>query len=370
MPPKLDEKKGELGKFQIVQRFLTSAVKNEIYPSGVIKLYRVTRTSNQPQSDYAYQTVRIRNPEELARVKPILDILASKLGWQELPPLLKVLEEELKQQERIISPELRKIVEQYPKASIAILRAFDESYRGKLDVEDFPLISEFVKTALQSLQGKQKSMIDAQLELLDRLTEEKSPEGIQRLLKLLQDYELPQLTTVTSIITDRLQKLRFFEREIQNNRAYEIRGENSIHNQLKSALWIIDDSFWLLHSNQPLTTFLHRRYSEAGKAEKERPDFICATSENRLVIVELKRPSHKVTRDDAIQLQDYLITTDEYSGPLFKEKVGYLIGNEISGHDQKFVDKMEGIKFKSYSQLVEECKRRYQEYLDAMQKAG
>lgn len=259
---------------------------------------------------------------------------------------------------------MKKLVEQYPNTSIAFLKAFDEVYQGKLEIEDFPLVQDFVKTVLQSLSGKQKSMVDLQLDVLGRLSKEKRPEGMQRLLKLLEQYELPQLTSVTSIITDRLQKLRVFEAEIQNEKAYEIKGPNSIHNQLKESLWIIDDSYWLLRSNEPLTSFLHKKFSKGKPEERDRPDFICSTLEGKLVIVELKRPGHKIGQKDVTQLQNYLITADDFKE--YGDKTGFIIGKSIEPRVQKIVKQIPIIHFVSYSSLVEECNRRYQQYLDAI----
>lgn len=360
--------KKQLARFKIAKTFYAEAYTADYLPTGGVRLYRVTRApSLPPKSTFAYQSVRIKSPEELSKIKPALDYLAGKLGWQELPPLLKELEDQLKS-EQSVDPEILKIVRQYPRTSIGMLKAFDEVFRKKVDIEDLPLVLDYFNTVLDSISGKQKLMIDLQLDILNRLGNEKSPGGMQSLLKLLQQYELPQLTSVTSIITDRLQRLRFFEAEIQNEHAYEIKGVNSIHNQLAKALWIIDDSYWLLHSNEPLTNFLRKRYSESSEDEKRRPDLICCGDSDNLVIVELKRPSHRVTKDDINQLQDYLVTADEYYQPAFRTKQGFIIANEISAHDQKVVENIRNVQFRSYSRLIEDCKKRYQEYLDAIRK--
>lgn len=248
-----------------------------------------------------------------------------------------------------------------------MLRAFDRVFR-KVEVEDFPLISEFMKTALTSLLGKQEIMIKAQLDLIAKFGKEKTPEGMQQLHRLLTVYDLPQLTSVASIITDRLQKLKLFEALIQSENAYEIRGKNSIHNQLAEALWIINDSYWLLHSNEPLTNLLKKKYESANHHERLRPDFICANDKDNLVIVEIKRPSHEITQEDINQLHNYLVAVDDFYQSEFTQKEGYIIGKEISKHNKKYIEGIENMYFKSYTQLVDDCNRRYQEYLDAIEK--
>jgi len=360
--------KKPIGKSKIVDRFYIEAFESDFYPNGVLRLYRVTRGSIKPRpSPFYYQSVRIKNPEELANVKPVLDYLAGKLRWQELPPLLEALEEQLRKEEAI-DPEIQRIVRQYPKASIGMLKAFDTVYHGEVEIEDFPLISEYMRTALESLLGKQEIMINLQLDLIDKLGKEKTPEGMQKLIKLLGEYDLPQLTSVASIITDRLQRLRVFGVQIQNEKAYEITGPNSIHNQLANALWILDDSYWLLHSNEPLTHLLNKEYKLATEDERLRPDFICANDKDNLVIIEIKKPSQKVRRKDINQLQDYLVAVDRFYQPKFKSKQGFLIAKGISLHHQQVIDMIESIQFKSYNRLVQDCKRRYQEYIDALQR--
>ena len=86
--------KKQIAKTPISERFYIEAFESDYYSSGALRLYRVTRGSTEPRpSPFYYQSVRIKNPEELAKVKPALDYLAGKLNWQDLPPLLKALEE-------------------------------------------------------------------------------------------------------------------------------------------------------------------------------------------------------------------------------------------------------------------------------------
>lgn len=361
--------KKQIAKQEILERrFYVEAYQSNYFPEGILRLYRLTSgISKDGKRGYVYHSVRIKNPEELAKTKPVLDYLAGKLKWQELPPLLKDLEEQLKKQEAI-NPEVLRIVRQYPRASISMLKAFDEIYHGKPDIEDVPVIIEFMNTAIKSLSVMQEGMIGHYLDLVGRLSEEKTPEGVKNLLRLLEEYTLPQIASVASIITDRLQKLNIFEVQIQNENAYEIKGKNSIHSQLANALWLLDDSYWLLHSNEPLANFLNKKYP-TSENEKLRPDFICANNKADLVIVELKRPSHEINTDDIVQLQNYLVAVDEYGK--YTDKRGFIIGKSISDHNRKLIDSTtKNIEFKSYVQLVDDCRRRYQEYLDAIEKAA
>lgn len=358
----LPSKSYELEKVPVVKNFFLQSWYDSYRGYNILKLKRLTWL---PESDeYRYHTVRIRNAEELATTRLALDYLAGKIGWKELPDHLANLQEELDKQKKI-DPEILKLVEQYPRASIEVLRAFDKIFKGKVEIEDLPIISEYMETILGSLQGKQESVVTLQLELIERLGTE-DEKGKKRLLKLLEQYRLPQLTSVTSVITDRLQKLTLFDKHIQTDEAYEIKGKNSIHNQLARALWILDDRYWLLRSNQTLTNQLGKRYEKQER--NKRPDFICADFENRLVIVEIKRPSMTVKREHINQIEDYLVLADEFKN--YSEKRGFLIAQNISSHLRKNLALKPDIEFRSYVDVVDECKSRYREYLDAINEEG
>lgn len=352
-------------RLKVVDNFYTERYSNEYYPNGVIRAKRVTRrTPSFPDSDFAMESVRIKNPEELSKLKLQLDYLAGKLGWKELKEHIETVREQLEKRAKL-DPRALKLVEQYPEAVIEMIKTLDKILgKKKLSIEDIPLVRKFTETLLSALFGKKALMISLNLRLINRLGKETDPRGITELLKLLEDYKLPQLTSVTGIITDRLQKLKLLEAQIQNERAYEIKGENSIHNQLAEALWILDDRYWLLSSNRSLQKFLGEKYEKKGSTK--RPDFICADFERTLVIVEIKRPSLKVKREHIDQLEEYVITASDFQE--YGKRTGFLIAKRIPTDLARIVKHRPLIKFKSYTQVIKECRTRYRQYLDAVEK--
>lgn len=347
----------------VPKSFYIRAEKSNWYPEGILKLYRNTKTQ---MGDFTYQAVRIRNPEELSTVKLALDWLGGQLNWKDLPSVL----EEFKKQvipESGVSRETLRLVNEYPDAANEILKGFDVLYHGHINVEDFPTVRKVIRTAMMILANQTKQMTESKIELFKQLERETSPEGIKRLTRLLDEYDLPQLTSVANIIMDRLEKIKYLKATIQNESAYEFKGKDSVHNQLVRALWMIDDSYWLLTSNQPLTTFLQKDYESATSEERRRPDLICANDPERLVIIELKRPSYRIVQDDINKLHNCLITVDRYRTPVFSKKLGYLIGKEISPTDQRYIDDISGLHFIPYLRLVEDCETRYREYLKALE---
>jgi hypothetical protein len=123
-----------------------------------------------------------------------------------------------------------------------------------------------------------------------------------------------------------------------------------------------------MHSNEPLTAFLHKKYAQGTAEERRRPDFICGSDNARLVIVELKRPNETITVEHIDQLEDYLVTADDCP-PVYGDKHGYLIGTSISPRLEKVLKNRRNIDFISYPGLVEGCNNRYREYLNAIEEA-
>jgi hypothetical protein len=89
---------------------------------------------------------------------------------------------------------------------------------------------------------------------------------------------------------------------LQNEKTFEIRGENSVHSILERDLWLLDESYWMIQSNKTLKTFIGDKLADkdAKKYGKKRPDFVCGSLGDRLIIVELKRPSHPLTKKTSI----------------------------------------------------------------------
>jgi hypothetical protein len=362
-------KKKTIAKQTIIRKsFYIEAYSDATYfPEGILRLYRMTRALVTPiEREFTYQSVRIKNPEELASVKIALDWLAGKLKWQDLPPMLEEFKKqmEMDKEQESIPPETLKLVRQYPEASIAIMKTFDTVFHGQTEIEDFPTVRKFIDVALNSLANQTKNMTEAKISLFEQLDKETSIEGINKLSKLMEEYDLPQLTSVASIITDRLQRIKLLEATIQSENAYEIKGKDSVFNQLKNAFWILNDSYWLLQANETLKNFLEGKCSRED--EKKRPDFICANDAHQLIIIELKRPKEEVTVKNIDQLEEYLVTSDEFKGD-FTSKQGFLIAKCISPKLQKIIAGRMHIQFKSYFNLVDDCKRRYQEYNSAME---
>jgi hypothetical protein len=194
-------------------------------------------------------------------------------------------------------------------------------------------------------------------------------QALQELSELLESWSLHQLTGVTREVTSRVATISLFKQRIEDDATYEIRGDNSIHRILENAMWLLDDRYWLLQSNSSLRTLIGDRVVKLNKGDaSKRPDFVCGSVDKKLIIVEIKRPGHKLNVDDLNQLEEYFAIAEKLTD--LGNYEGYLVGREISDDlraRMKFRGR--GFNIQLYADLVASTERRYKDYLKFLGKA-
>jgi hypothetical protein len=129
-------------------------------------------------------------------------------------------------------------------------------------------------------------------------------------------------------------------------------------------MWLIDDKYWIVQSNKSLREFIGAELEKKDrKYQHRRPDFACATFGNRLIIIEIKRPSIQLTKKELDQLEDYLVLIKKYKGQVYSPIDTYLVGNTISDEARERAALRRGVELLTYQDLLETCRHRYQEYL-------
>jgi len=184
---------------------------------------------------------------------------------------------------------------------------------------------------------------------------------------LLKQWSLRQVMAISAEVKHRLETIDIFNKAILDDKTYEIIGDGSVHRILENAMWIIDERYWLIHSNETLRTIVGDELAKKDKKiAKKRPDFVCGKVDNKMIIVEIKRPSHELSIDDLDQLETYLLIIEQNSGEkLFFE--AYLVGKKISDDLRKRL-KYRGPQFKvrTYSDLIDDVKNRYTEFYKSL----
>ena len=233
---------------------------------------------------------------------------------------------------------------------------------NKINDEDIPAVFSAFSELVSAAKNAENGLIVAIKSLIKKLPKE-GKRAVEDLEDILNQWSLKQINSVTLEVKNRIDTLDIFEKAILNDKTYEIKGDGSIHNILEKSMWIIDERYWLLYSNETLKKIINKKIEKNKKYLNKRPDFVCGSVDNKLIIVEIKRPSHKLNINDLDQLETYLTIIEDHQGGSLKNFEVYLVGRSVD-KDLKKRLKYRGNQFrvKTYSDLIEDVKRRYHDF--------
>lgn len=305
----------------------------------------------------------INTNEQWEKVKEIVDQrLAKYLKWKTKKEILQEIESHEKEG-RSSTKKLKSLTKNYPTFVRKILKEIDFSKIEDTDHQDIvDIMNDLIDTVAQTDQSFRLAFRRVIKEL-----PKQNKRAVEDLSELLKTWSLKQVTTISYQVIERLETLKLFKERVLDDKTYEIRGDNSIHRILERAMWIVDERYWLLHSNETLRKIVEKELPKKDKKYKDkRPDFVCGTVGNKLIIIELKRPSHTLQVDDLNQLETYLSIIEEHDDISSFE--AYLVGRKVSDELKRRI-KYRGTQFKikTFSQLIDDTEKRYSEYLKATQ---
>jgi RNA polymerase subunit RPABC4/transcription elongation factor Spt4 len=357
--------------------------KERFAPSWVRALRHINQNFSvqvtDPHADASYQepsvtlyklwpggrsTLHIRTEAHWDRIKEIVDTeLAEHLGWASKEKVAA----EIRSRKRVskqLEGDAKALLKENPEllADIAQGLKLDE-----ISQEDLPRVAESLGKIAKILAGVDESHHLAIRQLVEKLPKQKAA-AIRQLTDLMNELTIGQITAVTSEVRRRVALLETFTGRINDERTYEITGDESIHRLLERAMWIVDERSWLMHSNAQLRTVVTKELAKEDKRfEKRRPDFVCGAVDKKLIIIEIKRPSHTLDVADLNQLERYVVLCDKYDDE-HSSFEALLVGSKTSD-DLKTTLKVRGsgaFKVRTYTQLVSDTERRYRRYLDAL----
>lgn len=317
------------------------------------------------------QNFNITSPEQWEKIKSIIDKeLAPQLGWKAKADLIKAVETEIRTRSNAkqsgASKELGNLVEQYPQFSADFLDQISKILKNA-DFEKVRLLLEHVANATSSYD----EVFFASLKQVFEQLKSQDKVSIVTFGELLKEWNLKQITDVTKEVKRRLSELELFIDKIEDEKTYEIRGENSIHRILERSMWLLDERYWIIQSNRQLRTFIGDELAkEDKKYQKDRPDFACGTFDNTVIIIEIKRPSHVLDNDDLDQVVKYLRLSKKYLGHKKHNFKAMLIGNSKTTDLEDTMEFTQKVELLTYNDLVQDCKRRYSNFLKHINKEG
>lgn len=307
----------------------------------------------------------IPNAGQWGQIESIInDELGPFLGWKTKQQLIQQVQEKQKAGRRT-KQDLRQLVSEYPDFLKQVVASIDAAKLGKQDMDSLvAVMGQLADAASNANAGFRQAFLS-----VVRKLPEQGQRALEDLELLLQGWSLQQVTSIAQQVQSRIETIELFKKQIKDPRTYEIRGDNSIHRILERAMWLIDERYWLLQSNATLRTFIGDEMASADKKKygKKRPDFACGMYGEKLIIVELKRPSHELDVDDLNQLETYITVAEQYTSTSFRSYEAYLVGNKKSQDlTRRLKHRSSNFKVRTYTDLVADTEHRYKEFLQTL----
>jgi hypothetical protein len=288
--------------------------------------------------------------------------LGPKLGWSTTKKLVEsAINKGTSAKSR--KENIAKIAEDHPEFLKELIAAVNPDKFSKVEFND--LLETFGQIS-DVLTNANVGFREAYLAIVKKLPKQKQ-RALEDLALLLEGWSLNVVTNVAQQVQSRLETIDLFETQIEDPRTFEIIGDKSIHRILERAMWLVNEEYWLMHSNRTLRVQIGDELTKKDKKKygNKRPDFVCGTIDKRLIILELKRPGHKLDIEDMNQLETYLAVAKKY----FKASSarGYLVGSSIDDELERRLEFRRGSDILLYANVIESTKKRYHEFLKSLE---
>jgi hypothetical protein len=195
--------------------------------------------------------------------------------------------------QRQIDARLRKLPENRRRfAEQAVQRILKRFYGETID-----RIETIVEVALDAMEH------DAYWEVLERISEARDTD-VASFAEALEQFGILELSTIGIHAAHRLSFLNFLDQLVQNIATLE----KDVHKAFEGNLWMLGRKYSLMSSNATLKSVIGTYCDSAFKGSRasKRPDLLLSQFYgDSYLLIEFKRPSHSITRDDIAQAEKY-----------------------------------------------------------------
>ena len=236
---------------------------------------------------------------------------------------------------------------------------------GKNPLSDATELEPIIQMCLDFLE------FDTFWEIANDLTEAEL-EDPGKLLDLFREWQIVEAKEMERVTRGRIATIEKLQELIKTN-ALEV---PTLHNFLREFPWVIDPRWTLVDDEVYYSQLLRDKFPEGSEVpeENKRIDFLCVREGTHLVVVEIKRPGSKVSREELRQIEDYVIFVENYlqgtTDPesQYQEVTGYLLCGDlvdtpyVRGRRQNLARVQ--IYVRRYTDLLDMVKRMHKEFLD------
>lgn len=221
---------------------------------------------------------------------------------------------------------------------------------------------EFIEQIKDMYGFKSFQDFTAELAEMDKLDDETA-------IKLLTDWQIIEAKEYAKIAVGRLETINQFDKFIQENAS----ETKVIQKFLEEFPWLLDPRMSKFERELTYSKILKENFPDENLPEHDRRlDFLCTNDSGTVHIIELKRPSIRITAKQLNQITEYVTFIRNHYPENAKNIEGYLISDKMTYDPgvQMMIDglKTQGVFVKSYSDLLDEARRYNKQYYDLAEK--
>jgi|SRR6266850_94023 len=227
-----------------------------------------------------------------------------------------------------------------------------------------PNIVKLSEASLESLDRIAIKLYEVKTERIDLIFKElsrASGEDLTRFGSLLEDLRLNQVSTMASLVYQKLKVIDLLEVTCSNPKNLE----RDVHDIFEKNPWLVGKAYEIVQSDRPLSKFIAEN-APLDPDLKKRPDLILKTlpTTQDVVLVELKAPGVPLKAKHIGQVLEYkaLILKNK---PNVQSVHCFVLGYE---KDSSFLLSHDAT-MKTFSELIAELRAEYREYTKIIESA-
>ncbi|MFW6047121.1 MAG: ATP-binding protein [Candidatus Woesearchaeota archaeon] len=230
----------------------------------------------------------------------------------------------------------------------------------KADGIDISKASELLKYTRDSFQ------YEAFKDLASELDETKFSKP-EKIIELFKEWEIIEAKEFYKIAHVRIETIEKFEQHIKE----DSREVPEIQKFLRKFPWILDPRIMNFKNEKTYSDLLKDNFKEIKLEDKDRRiDFLCVDFSQSFFIIELKRPSKVIGKNELEQAVEYVSFIENYLGNEFGKNIYcYVIGKKLANTSYvqriaKAYKRDSLVYYKTYSELLKNAKRYHKEFIE------